>query len=76
MSRFTMIRRIWLVSGIRQLILGNTDVELRAVLDKCEQFLLIPDRGADERAERVELEDWRRILISEIQRRQIEGWIR
>lgn len=76
MSRFTMIGRIWLSSGIRRALCCCTVTELRWVLQGCEEYLAMPDRGAHERAERPELEDWRRIMISEIQRCQIEEFAR
>jgi len=67
--RYTMIRRIWLSSGIRQLMLGNTIWELRAVVDKAEEYLAFRGIPKDERRE---LEDWRRILLDEILRWQLE----
>lgn len=71
-----MIRRIWLGSGIRRALCCCTVVELRWVLQGCEEYLAIPDRGAGEREERPELEDWRRLVLHEIQRRQIEEFAR
>jgi len=67
--RYTMIRRIWLSSGIRQLMLGNTMTELRAVLDQVEKYLAFPRIPKDERRE---LEDWRKIVLDEILRWQLE----
>lgn len=69
-SRYTMIRRIWLSSGIRQLMLGNTIWELRAVVDTVEKYLAFKGIPKDERRE---LEDWRKILLDEILRWQLEG---
>lgn len=68
-SRYTMIRRIWLSSGIRRLMLGNTIWELRAVVDRCEEYLAFKGIPKDERRE---LEDWRKILLDEILRWQLE----
>ena len=68
-SRYTMIRRIWLSSGIRKLMLGNTITELRVVVDQCEKYLAFKGIPKDERRE---LEDWRKILLDEILRWQLE----
>lgn len=76
MSRFTVIGRIWLSSGIRRALCCCTVMELRWVLQGCEEYLEIPDHGWRERDERMELQDWRHILIGEIQRRQIEEFAR
>lgn len=73
MTKHTMIRRIWLSSGIRRATLCCTQNELRDILIKCEEYLMLLNHGKRDSEERVELEDWCRIVIGEIQMRQIQS---
>jgi hypothetical protein len=72
-SKYTIIRRIYLGRCIRRALLCCTDPELRWIVTGCEEYLAIKGIRKDER---VELEDWRRIVLEEIQNRQLLGMIR
>jgi hypothetical protein len=70
-----MVRRIWLGSGMRRALLCCTETELRWVLVQAEEYLPLLNRGQKHSAERVEIEDWARIVLHEIQRRQLDAMI-
>jgi hypothetical protein len=61
----TMIRRIHLIMGVLR---PMNDMDMRCAIDGVEEYLMFPGIRKDER---IELEDWRRILFDRLLDRQI-----